>query len=67
MSEETGEIALSVLTSRLPASSQSDHEQTRRTWQTLKNSTDPDGMLRGDEDASRTSHKKRRISKSCVC
>ena len=56
LSEETGEIALSMLTSRLPASARSDHEQTRKIWQTLKKTADY-----SDEAPAESKHKTRRI------
>jgi len=59
LSEETGEIALSVLTSRLPASARSDHKQTRKIWQTLKKSGSADGH-------NEMKSKKRRIGKDLL-
>ena len=50
LSEETGEIAL-----RLPASARSDHEQTRKIWQTLKRTADY------DEASTEAKHKTRRV------
>ena len=55
LSEQTREIALSMLTARLPASARSDHEQTRKIWQTLKRTADY------DEASTEAKHKTRRI------